>query len=121
LWLTPCIFAHANRGRSNYIGGKLAGIGSVDLVIADMPEDQCVLGLSTEIPEWNAMGDMYDLVLRFASRYLNDDGDLILLMPIGLLENLKRNQLLTDHLKSPLISFAISHTHLPTQTTSQSW
>jgi hypothetical protein len=34
---------------------------------------------------------MYDLVFRFASRYLNDDDGLILLMPIGLLENLEGN------------------------------
>jgi hypothetical protein len=97
LSLTPCIFAQANKGRSNYVGGKLASVGLVDLVIADMLEDQCVPGLSTEIPEWNEVGDMYDLVFRFASRYLNDDGGLILLMPIGLLENLEGNQLLTDH------------------------
>jgi hypothetical protein len=97
LSLTPCIFAQANRGHSNYVGGKLASIGSVDLVIADMPEDQCVSGLSTEILEWNEVGNMYDLVFRFASRYLNDDGGLILLMPISLLENLEGNQLLTDH------------------------
>jgi hypothetical protein len=40
---------------------------------------------------------MYNVVFRFASRYLNDDGGLILLMPIDLLENLERNHLLTDH------------------------
>jgi hypothetical protein len=86
-----------------------------------MPEDQCVPGLSTEIPEWNEVADMYDLVFHFTSRYLNDDGGLILLMPIGLLENLEGNQLLTMALRSPLTSFAISHTHFFTQTTSQSW
>ena len=62
-----------------------------------MLEDQCVPGLSTEIPEWNVVGDMYDVVFCFASKYLNDDGGLILLMPIGLLKNLEGNQLLTDH------------------------
>jgi hypothetical protein len=43
------------------------------------------------------VGDMYDVVFRLASRYLDDDGGLVLLMPLGLLENLKGNDLLKIH------------------------
>jgi hypothetical protein len=52
-----------------------------------MPEDLCVPSLSTEIPEWNRTGDSYTSVFKFASRYLDYDGGLILFMPIGVLDS----------------------------------
>jgi hypothetical protein len=71
--------------------------GTVDLVIADMPEDLHVPGLSDCTPEWNSVGDIYDAVFHFASTYLDDDGGLLLLLPLDLLENLEGNDLLKIH------------------------
>ena len=75
----------------------MATVGIVDLVIANIPEDLHIPGFLSEILEWNVVGDMYDSIFCFISKYLNDDGRLILLIPIGLLENLEGNQLLMDH------------------------
>jgi hypothetical protein len=64
-------------------------MGTVDLVIADMPKDSRVPGMEPMVPNWNKLyGNEYEAVLRFASKYLQDDGGLILLMPIGLVDSL---------------------------------
>jgi hypothetical protein len=64
-------------------------MGTVDLVIADMPKDSRIPGMGLIVPNWNKLhGDKYEAVLRFASKYLQDDGGPILLMPIGLVDSL---------------------------------
>jgi hypothetical protein len=98
IWIANSSYnVHANTGRSKHIGGRMATGGTVDLVIADMPDDLHVPRLSDGTPEWNSVGDMYDAVFRFASTYLNDDGGLLLLLPLSLLENLEGNDLLKIH------------------------
>jgi hypothetical protein len=52
-----------------------------------MPEGLYVPGLSETIPVWNSMGDMYSHVFKIASRYLDDDGALLLLKPIGMIDS----------------------------------
>jgi hypothetical protein len=86
IWIANSSYnVHANTGRSKHIGGRMATGGTVDLVIADMPDDLHVPRLSDGTPEWNSVGDMYDAVFRFASTYLS------------LLENLEGNDLLKIH------------------------
>jgi hypothetical protein len=64
-------------------------MGTVDLVIVDMPEDSRVPGMGPLVPNWTKLdGDEYEAILRFASKYLQDDGGLILLMLIGLVDPL---------------------------------
>jgi hypothetical protein len=70
--------------------GERTTFGTVDLIIADMLENLPVPGIGSRIPYWNKLhGDEYELVLRFSSKYLQDDGGLILLMPIGLVDSLE--------------------------------
>jgi hypothetical protein len=61
-------------------------LATADLLIADMPDGSIVLGLSTEVPDWNKMGDFYTSIFTFASKHLDDDGGAILLMPIGVID-----------------------------------
>jgi hypothetical protein len=81
--------AQANAGRRIYLDDEPSSFGTVDLIIADMPEDSPMPGMGSGVPAWNKLqGDEYETVLRFASKYLQDDNGLILLMPIGLVDSL---------------------------------
>jgi hypothetical protein len=61
--------------------------GTADLIIADMPKDLRVPGVSAVIPEWNRLGDFYASVFKFASKHLDDDGGLILITPVGAIDS----------------------------------
>jgi hypothetical protein len=79
----------ANAGHRIYLDGEPSSFRTVDLIIADMPEDLHVPGMGSGVPAWNKLqGDEYEIVLKFVSKYLQDDGGLILLMPIGLVDSL---------------------------------
>jgi hypothetical protein len=70
-----------------HVDGVVSSTGTIDLLIADMPEDLPVPGLTMVIPEWNSIGNMYNQVFRFASRHLDDDGALLLLTTIGTIDS----------------------------------
>jgi hypothetical protein len=52
----------------NYLVNRPTLTIIVDLLIVDMPKNLHVLGLSTDISDWNRMGDFYTLVFKFASK-----------------------------------------------------
>jgi hypothetical protein len=88
------LYVQAKGGHGNFMLGRPTLNGTADIVIADMPEDLCFPGLSSVTPEWNRIGDFYSLVFKFASRYLDDDGGLILITPVGVLDSLSLMKLL---------------------------
>ena len=59
-----------------------------DLVILDQPFDSIVSGFGNKVPQWNSMAgkekEWYSTRFEFASRFLNDDGGILILMPSGL-------------------------------------
>jgi hypothetical protein len=55
-------------------------------VIFDCSEDELVLGLEDSIPVWNQMGnedEWYDSVFEFSRLDIQDDGAMLLIMPIA--------------------------------------
>jgi hypothetical protein len=55
-------------------------------VIVDCSEDEPVHGLGDNIPMWNQMGnedEWYNNVFEFSRLYLQEDGAMILIMPIA--------------------------------------
>jgi hypothetical protein len=52
-----------------------------------MSENLPIPGLTMVIPEWNSMGNMYSQVFKFASRHLDEDGALLLLTIIRMIDS----------------------------------
>jgi hypothetical protein len=78
---TQSLQAQAGRDRTvvseHCIKYKHTGI---DLIIADIPENLPVPGISTSVPEWNKRAKSYtEDVFEMADAYLHDDGALVLI------------------------------------------
>jgi hypothetical protein len=86
-WSQSPSWLQTKAGHTCHIDGLKSTTGTIDLLIADMPEGLYVPGLSETIPVWNSMGDMYSQVFKIASRYLDIDGALLLLTPIGMIDS----------------------------------
>lgn len=59
-----------------------------DLIIIDTPFDSIVSGFGNQVPQWNSMGgkpkEWYTIRFEFASRFLHDDGGILIFMPSGM-------------------------------------
>jgi hypothetical protein len=53
----------------------------------EMPDNLVVPGLGEQPPTWNQLTveyeDWYEIVLDFALKYLQDDGGILFILPIG--------------------------------------
>lgn len=79
--MTQSLQAQAERHRTtssvHCIQYKHTGI---DLIIADIPENLPVPGISTSVPDWNKRAKSYtEDVFEMADAYLHDDGALVLI------------------------------------------
>ncbi|KAG0566984.1 hypothetical protein KC19_7G101700 [Ceratodon purpureus] len=84
-------FTHKARGNTeSYLHGIKGSFPLADLIILDQPYNSPVQGCGDDIPEWNCMdveedGKLwYEPRFAFISKYLNDDGGILILMPSGL-------------------------------------
>ncbi|KAG0631975.1 hypothetical protein M758_1G295400 [Ceratodon purpureus] len=82
-------FARKARGNEEtYIGGKKGMFPCADLIIIDTPFDSIVSGFGNQVPKWNSMGgkpkEWYSTRFEFASRFLHDDGGILIFMPSGM-------------------------------------
>lgn len=72
-------------GRTRRVSNPQCKHTGIDLIIADIPENMPVPGISvlnTDIPPWNVRPEKYlETVFEFADLYLHDDAALLLFHP----------------------------------------
>jgi hypothetical protein len=83
----------ANVGRYTFVNGVQGLHPSVDLMFIEMLDNLVVPGLGEQPPTWNQLTleyeDWYNIVLDFALKYLQDDGGILFILPIGFISDLE--------------------------------
>ena len=71
---------------------EVQGLHPSDLMFIEMPDNLVVPDLGEQSPAWNQLTmeyeEWYQIVLDFALKYLQDDGGILFILPIGFVSDL---------------------------------